>query len=446
MKRMTLVVLMIGIMLVLSGCITGNYIKSTSSEGQVEAPQKVSYEKSDSIAADIYLDGTTSMYGYVNYPGGTIYVDAVKNIERTITENWKNDSINYIKFGDSFQKITRDTFLHMDKTAFYDQKDTSLQKIVEQANDSDLTIIITDLFQTNQDLDSLVNSLKNKGLNNGKAIAIVGIKSQFNGKIFDIGKSMSTLDYASTDDATTYRPFYVVVIGNENDTRYFVKSYMKKLPQNAQPTVAFLAHNLGIQTSLETDKVTNKKKNSKDNAAKMASISNIISNKDILQYRLKVDEKISETPVRLYAKDVLGKIPETYSLKIESVEFWNQNNFEKESATDFLNIDLGEAGLKDTTANISFMLQAKPSAIHKKEGIHRANLSLIPDKESYIKAMDVFSDWNFDDSQINENPDAMQKVGNKTLNINRFISMLAGMNYELNTPGFHNLYVYFDVK
>ena len=140
------------------------------------------------------------MYGYVNYPGGTIYADAVKDIDRTITENWKNDSIKYIKFGDNFQEMDRDAFLHMDNPDFYNQKDTSLQKVIDQSKENDLTIIVTDLFQTNQDLDSLVRSIKNKGMGKDKAVAVIGLKSQFNGKIFDVGKNMSSLDYASSDD------------------------------------------------------------------------------------------------------------------------------------------------------------------------------------------------------------------------------------------------------
>ena len=57
-----------------------------------------------------------------------------------------------------------------------------------------------------------------------------------------------------------------------------------------------------------------------------------------------------------------------------------------------------------------------------------------------------FADWNFDDSQISESQDALKSVGNKTLNISKFITMLANLNYELNTPGFHDIYVYFEVK
>lgn len=447
MKRKLLGVIMIGFALLLSGCSVSSIGHTT--KGAVEAPPSVdTYAKSDTITADIYLDGTTSMYGYVNYPGGTIYGDAVKNIERTITENWKNDSINYIKFGDTFQEMSRDAFLQMDTTAFYDQKDTSLQKVIEQTKDNDLSIIITDLFQTNQDLDSLVHSIKNKGMGNGRAVAVIGLKSQFNGKIFDVGKNMSSLDYASSDDSSTYRPVYLIVMGNENDTRAFVESYQKKMPESAQVNVAFFAPNLGIHNALEADKVTNKKNDKKDKAAKMAAISDLLGKGDIMQYRLKKDEKLSEVPVRLYGKDVVGKIPDAYTLKLDSVEVWNKSSktFEATTADDFLSADAGDAGLNNGTANVSFILQANPAAIHKKEGVYRTKISLIPDKDKYTKTVNPFADWNFDDSQIGESQDVLKSVGNKTLNISKFITMLANLNYELNTPGFHDMYVYFEVK
>ena len=108
--------------------------------------------------------------------------------------------------------------------------------------------------------------------------------------------------------------------------------------------------------------------------------------------------------------------------------------------------DMGSAGLNNGVANLSFLLQASPSAIHKKEGVYRAKVSIIPDKEKYTQAVNVFADWNFDDSQLSESPDALVQVGSKTLNISKFITMLANLNYELNAPGFHNIYIYFEVK
>lgn len=445
MKKKLLVTLLVGVSLLLCGCALPGQ-RSHSAKGAVEAPPAVNFAKSDSITADVYIDGTTSMYGYVNYPGGTIYADAMKAIDGTITSTWKSDEIKYVKFGDSFQQLSRDAFLQMDKTNFYDQKDTSLQKVVEQANDKDLTIIVTDLFQTNQDLDSLVHSIKNKGLGEGKALAVIGFKSQFNGKIFDVGKNLSSVDYASTDDTASYRPVYVLVLGNENDARAFTANYLKKLPKEAQAQAAFLSANLGTDVSLEADKVSNKKKDGKKKAAKLAEISNLLPNNDIMQYRLKKDEKASEAAARLYAKNVIGKIPDTYQITTDSVENWSNNSFTKVDADNFITGDVADAGLKDGTANLALDVQTSAEAIHKKEGIYRAQLSLIPDKDNYIQAMNVFSDWNFDDSQINDNPETIKQVGSKTLNISKFLSQLASLNYELNKPGFHNVYIYFEVK
>lgn len=101
----------------------------------------------------------------------------------------------------------------------------------------------------------------------------------------------------------------------------------------------------------------------------MATISNLLPKSDIMQYRLKKDEKLSEAPVRMYSKEVLGKIPDTYTMKIDSIETWNKQNktFDSITADDFLSADVFDTGLNDGTANISFMIQAKPAAIHKKK-------------------------------------------------------------------------------
>lgn len=410
-----------------------------------DAPNSISYDKSDSINADIYLDGTTSMYGYVNYDGGTIYDDAVKELDRTLTKTWKNDTIRYVKFGDTFQEMNRDTFMQMEQVGFYDQKDTSLQKVVDQMDPNKLNIIVTDLFQTNQDLDSLIRSIKNKGMGDGKAIAVIGMKSQFNGKIFDVGKNMSSLNYQTTGEEDSYRPFYVLVMGNESDAREFVKSYQNSLPTNANATTMFLSSNLGIDAKLEADKVSNKKEKGKENAAKMAVVSNVTSSNEVMQYRLKTEDTLSTAGIRMYAKDALGTIPDKYQLKLDRVEKWT-DGYTTVKADGFISGTVGDVGLKDGVVNIAFLLDATPASIKKEEGVYRAEFSLIPDKNSYLQAAAIFDDWNFDDSQINEGEDALTKVGNKTLNISKFSNMLASLNYELNTPGFHHLYAYFDVK
>ena len=123
MKKRCLLALLavLGCSLLFAGCNPFEG-RNSSSKNMAPSPETVSYEKSESIAADIYLDGTTSMYGYVNYNGGTVYDDAVKELDRTLTKNWKSDTIRYVKFGDTFQEMNRDAFMQMEQVGFYDRR------------------------------------------------------------------------------------------------------------------------------------------------------------------------------------------------------------------------------------------------------------------------------------------------------------------------------------
>lgn len=429
----------------------------------VGAPEKQEYAKSDTADFDVYLDGTTSMYGYVNYPGGTVYGEAVKNIERTASENWKSEKTQFIKFGDDFKTLSRDEFLQMNQAGFYDQKDTSLQKVVEQADAKKVNVIVTDLFQTNQDIDSLMLALKKKCLTDGNALAVIGIKSQFNGKIFDIGKAMASVDYASTDDPKTFRPFYVLAFGKEGDIREFVQDYAKNLPSSAQQQVVLFSANLGVDTEMKGDAVSNGTPREKG-VAELAEISNILPDSDIPQYRLKMDEKLSKADVRVFGDDVVGTLPKSYEVDVQKVESSGGKaktgfidkilgrgakgdaSFEEVKGTEFFTGEVTDAGLKDGNANLAVTFKVDPSAVNKKEGIYRVLFSVMPTKEAYIANNNIFDGWNIDDTQLGSDPAALAAVGSKTLNISNFIRQLSNMNYELNKPGFHNLWVYFQGK
>lgn len=40
-------------------------------------------------------------------------------------------------------------------------------------------------------------------------MALIGVKSQFNGNIYDIGKNGAAFKYTSKDEIASYRPFYL---------------------------------------------------------------------------------------------------------------------------------------------------------------------------------------------------------------------------------------------
>lgn len=459
-------VLMLMIFVFMSTMLFGCSSNTSSSRG-VTKPDKVTVAKSENVEAAVYLDGTFSMGGYVNNPGTTVYTDGLKGIERTITSSWKDEKIQYIKFGDSLQNLSREQFLQANNVSFYQEKDTSLQTVISSMDANKLNILVTDLFQTNQDIDSLIISLKKVCFaDSSKGMALIGVKSQFNGKIYDVGKNLASFTYTSKDDVDTYRPFYLLVMGKEADVRTFTENFAKNFKDEKMLKAVMFSKNIGTDVTLKPGKTV--KADKKEKFTNMAQISTLLgSDSDILQYRLKLDEKESGFYSTLMAENVIGSCPDDFKKFICKVEKWEQKErakkevgfidklmgksgksktdgqFTEVKAKDFIELKGSGTGLHGTDANVELLFKFNPSGIKKTEGKYRVNLAIIPEKDAYIESNEIFNDWNFTDD-VAANPEALPSVGNKTLNINSFIKMVSSLNYEMNKPGFYNIYVYLE--
>lgn len=461
MKRITMLIMLLLISMALYGCSS-----STSGNGrELAKPQVTAQQKSDSIDTAVYLDGTFSMGGYVNYPSTTVYCDGLKNIERTLTATWKQEKIQYVKFGDSLQTLSREQFLQANSVAFYQEKDTSLQTVVDSMDKNKLNILVTDLFQTNNDIDSLIISLKKACFaDSSKAMALIGVRSQFNGKIYDVGKSSASFMYASKEDKATYRPFYLLVLGNEADVRVFTENYAKSINDDKLLKTVLFAKHLGTDVALTPGKPI--KNSKKENMSSMAQISSLLgSNSDILQYRLKLSEKQSGFYSTLTAGNVIGNCPDKFALFACNVEKWQQQEgkkmeaglvdkmlgksgkdssnaeFIEVKAKDFAELHGSGTGMHGNDVNVDLLFKFNPIGIRKAEGKYRLTFALMPEKEDYIESNNIFKDWNFGDDVAE---DALQSVGNKTLNVSSFVKMVSALNYEMNKPGFYDIYVYLE--
>jgi len=108
----------------------------------------------------------------------------------------------------------------MDRDVF---EQTLIQNVIDQASAEKLTIIVTDLFQTDVDVNVFTNKIKNKFLANNLAVGVLGIKSEFDGQVFDVGPNNYTFNYKSDQkNPGTFRPFYLLALGNHADiSNYF---------------------------------------------------------------------------------------------------------------------------------------------------------------------------------------------------------------------------------
>lgn len=401
---------------------------------------------------DVYVDGTFSMAGYVNCEGKSVYMTALENIERANSKG----KIQFIRFGDEYKKLSRDEFLKSNRVEFYDQKDTSIQDVINRMSDNKLTIIVTDLFQTNQDLYSLTNALKNKVFSNpSKAFAIVGMRSQFNGTIYDIGKNKKSFSYDSGNNTNAFRPFYFLVSGEENVVRNYLNSFRKTHDSKDDFKEIMFSKNLGSNNVLAVGKNDNKGEKAKPMAK--ITLSKDLNDAGYLQCRLHLDEKVSKMPLVMKSSDIITAPDTDYKLKIESVEKLSVDKKAKEgtfseikTAKSFIRENVKHITMDEKNGEIVLDTFFVPSAINlktsEKEGIYRVKFAMLSDRSSYLNHnKKIFDEWNFTENDVVKGNN-LKTVGCKTLNISRFVDDISSYNLEENKPGFYNLYLYFEAK
>lgn len=212
---------------------------------------------SDKLVARIYFDATLSMQGFV-VPGSTHYTRICPYLESVIVSGWTDGKVDFFRFGERVEPIDRGTYLQAGYENFYEQehisRKTFIQKIIEheeqlvnaqmEANrtpeattevvtpteaveahstENQLVVIVTDLFQDDGDITRLVAQLKEKYIKNGLEVGLFGLRSQFDGTVYDIGIGEgSSLRYRSNPgNPETFRPFYLLVLGRHADIAHY---------------------------------------------------------------------------------------------------------------------------------------------------------------------------------------------------------------------------------
>lgn len=215
---------------------------------------------SDRLVARIYFDATLSMQGFV-VPGSTHYTRICPSLESVIVSGWKDETVNFFRFGEKVESIDRSTYLQAGYESFYEEEyifgRTYIEKVIENeaqfvktgigtsstpedtkeidANETpqnaaetdytegQLVVIVTDLFQDDSDITQLIDHLKEKYIQKGCEIGLFGLRSQFDGTVYDIGIGEgSSMRYRSTPgNLETFRPFYLLVLGKYADIAHY---------------------------------------------------------------------------------------------------------------------------------------------------------------------------------------------------------------------------------
>ena len=115
-------------------------------------------------------------------------------------------------------------------TAEIDANDTPQKAADTDNTEGQLVVIVTDLFQDDSDITQLIGHLKEKYIRKGHDVGLFGLRSQFDGTVYDIGIGEgSSMPYRSTPgNPETFRPFYLLVLGKYADIAHYFDRLISK--------------------------------------------------------------------------------------------------------------------------------------------------------------------------------------------------------------------------
>lgn len=193
--------------------------------------------QSQEVKVQVFLDATVSMKGYIGAASPTQYMATIQGLESVISSGWQKPVTTFYKFGSWVEPLAGRAHLRALEADFYQKGglavETEMDKVLNSPSISEkgnLSIIVTDLFQKDSDVVLLTNLLKENCLKKGIAVGMAGIKSQFHGTIYDAGIHGESYPYDSNDTSpSTFRPFYILVLGSDADVSTFFDRLCSKL-------------------------------------------------------------------------------------------------------------------------------------------------------------------------------------------------------------------------
>ena len=197
-------------------------------------------EVSNSITIDVYIDASKSMEGFLVQEITSRYQNTIQLLKRAALTGWERANIKFFKFGSSIIDLGEDGYLDAAKRPFYSDIEglhshTFIDNVIQKANSNNLTVIISDLFQDTGDITRVTSLIKEKYFDKGLAVGILGIKSQFQGMVYDIGLQNLKFYYDSgTEEPKRYRPFYLLLLGNHSDIERYYQILSGRIPASSE--------------------------------------------------------------------------------------------------------------------------------------------------------------------------------------------------------------------
>jgi hypothetical protein len=225
---------------------------------QFQAPAYEAGADKPITGVDLYIDATASLRGFVRSDRLTTFAYFTRIMEGRLHSLFPpSTQLGYQlnRFG-----LKIDPFGDMKdawRPAFYDPvkgyEDTDLSVVARQIQRGHLTVIITDLFQSDSHIEAFRTELVKRGLGRAFQCAVMAFRADFDGKIYDIPPSKSTLRYKGQ------RPAYALVFAPAGQLRIFLDEMLsQKSELGTDLYCALLTNEIGTPAKPFTDLVVEK--------------------------------------------------------------------------------------------------------------------------------------------------------------------------------------------
>ncbi len=222
------------------------------------------------LAINVYVDGTPSMQGFVaNSNSNSRYVQTLEKLLSLLQTEpvslqgqlrsfsrpprffrlGKND-----RTGKDWEALkTTGDYRKAELPAFYSGSSglplLSVSQIdaaiVPPDEDNELTIILTDLYQAQDDVTEMIKKIKqylNKTQQQG-AVGVLGIRSEFNGTVYTEALGGSG-KFPYNSNGQPLRPFYVLFLGQLDDVYFYLNKLLGSGSGDGKEAVIFSPYHL----------------------------------------------------------------------------------------------------------------------------------------------------------------------------------------------------------
>ena len=427
MIRGLLVLLATALMTVLSGC--------GKNAVEITMPQQVAgaiAEESAPTNVDVYWDATYSMQGYATIPDGNFYrtlPDELGDIGSTMGET------KFYRFGQDIKPLEGREYRQFSNPGYYDELVTAFHNVIDTADASHLSIVVTDLFESDSDWSNVTKKLKEKYFSQHLAVGIIGIKNPFNGDIFDVGLNAAKFSYNSGNDPARYRPFYLFIMGPEQKVADFMSRWKERQPDRVEMQYLLLSENLTEEADFSSLEIQNSENLYEDDKFG-------IKDKRIREFG--VDKFGDEThlAVAFNYKPRFGAFPlDMDKLKLETEVYalhdgeWQLVDDMDEKIAASIVPDPNQAG------NYAIDVKFTPELSLKPDAVNFVHISVIPEEKGF-RMPDWVRQWNMSNIDVS----ATQFDGSKTINFLHVVESLKVSVLAASRPSLVNMNMVIDAR